>query len=330
MNLSITKQSYLNYIKELKIKKLNDILVCVPTFNSFELTSTTIESFLQQEGVGFDILVIGPEGDIEKLVKKYSQLNFCITKDNYGSSGNQLLNIFISSDSSYKYTLLNDNDCVFLSKNGLNYLLKKLESGNFYVAKHKSYGIFHCSLFSNELFSKLDWYFNPNYFLCFDDTAFFLNIKNKYPNKIIDYDEIGVFHPKKLETFLFNKNYIFFFTRGFLIFMFRERVPILLKLKDNYQFLLLILFYIYKYKLDYVYVFFESFKQVLNNKYSIKCISKFSINPINRYEEIVNLKTENIGEYVYIKNVFDLFSEPEKMFYLENNFMTKFFKKVGK
>ena len=95
MNLEINNKNYKNYIQKLHLNKKNDLLICMPTFNSYDITSQTIKSFYEQENVDFDLMVIGPSGDIEKLSQRYPEINYCITKENFGSSGNFLISIFI-------------------------------------------------------------------------------------------------------------------------------------------------------------------------------------------------------------------------------------------
>lgn len=238
MKLDLNRENFFEFIEKISINKVNDLIICLPTFNSFEITKATINSFFAQENINFDLLIIGPSGDIEKLVEVFPNINFCLTKDNFGSSGNQLLNIYLSNYFNYKFTMLSDNDAVLLEKDGLQKMFKNLISQNLWVTypnnkkfysktNNNFFMTFHCCLYNNEIFKNIENLFNPNYFLTLDDIAF-LGILLKYINNI-DGTNTSYYHPYKINS-MFTYQHKFFLIRSHFIFAFREKVPLKFKL----------------------------------------------------------------------------------------------------
>lgn len=335
MNLNISIDTFREYIKEINIHTKNELLVCIPTFNSLDTTSNAIENFYKQEDINFDILIIGASGDVEKLSNKYPEINFCITNNNYGGCGNFLLSIFISKFYKYKYTILSDNDFEIINKDGLKKMMKKLIDDSLYLVKPAdNVGCFHCGLFSNELFDQMDYFFNPNYFLVFDDGSLDNRLLFLYPNKIYCMKELTVFHPKKTEKILFNKNHIYFFTRSLILFLLRERLPLLLKIKIlvfNKVFYIPII-YLLKYKIEYLRLVRSCIKQVFQNNFNLNDMNLLNIKTTYKEideEELKNHYFSKIESFKRVDSAMELFFEPKQFFYTDNNLKNKFFKKIN-
>lgn len=232
MNTEINDNNYKDYIEKLHLKQKYDLLICMPTFKSFDITSETITSFLNQKKVYFDLMVTGPTGDIERLIEKFPQINYCLTKDNYGGSGNQLLNIFISRNSNYTYVMLTDNDALLLEDDGIHKMLKNMNNNNLLAIFPTDYAKkslpFHCAVYKVDLFKMMKTFFLPYYFLQYDDIAFTSRL-NKFKDRF-DVSDVKYFHPLKPEKFL-NYNLMFFTLRSFFIFIFLEKVGLVSKFR---------------------------------------------------------------------------------------------------
>lgn len=114
---------YRDYIKSIKLDKKSDLLICIPTYNSYGLTKNTINSFLMQNGVSFDICIIGSTLELDYLKKDFPDLNIVYLKTNYGCTGAYYLSAIISQLFEYEYTMINDNEAVFLKNDSLRILL---------------------------------------------------------------------------------------------------------------------------------------------------------------------------------------------------------------
>jgi GT2 family glycosyltransferase len=289
------------------VNKTCDLLICIPTFNSFDITKDTIQSFISQVGLKSDILVTGPSGDIDKLRVLFPQINYVLTKDNYGSSGNQLINIFIVKKYGYKYFLLNDNDAKFKENTSLVKMLNNLKKNNLLVtypilisqkfgieSKKFAFCTFHCCLYNSEILNKIESYFDFNYFLFFDDTSFLIKLK-KFKDRI-QATEVYFVHPEKPTKF-FNYLSMFFFTRSYFNFMFYEKVSIWQKIyylflfRPYYLIPMYFLYSILNFDFSYFSIFFQALFQVLTKKYNIPNLSSSMI----KYEVI--LKPLNQGAY---------------------------------
>ncbi len=342
MLLEINKSNYYNYIKSIHLNKRYKLLVCIPTFKSFEITSKSIKSLYNQKDISFDLLVIGPSGDIELLVEKFPDINFCITKDNYGSSGNQLLNIYISKDFKYEYVVLTDNDAFFLDDFGLSKMLHILKRDNLVwvfpilnnidLKTNKYYlgSTFHCSLFSSEIFLYLEYYFNPNYFLLFDDVSFSKRLEYVFPGRF-KYVDVRYYHPRKLNVLSFDKKYSFFCTRSILIYLFRERFPLKFKLSSMYlrPVLSILLIFFLKYGFDYIKILAECLKQVYKNDYNLNYLNNLKNKIV--FEEISEkkaLKIEKIKPFKLINNLYQTIFVPEKFKYKDSDNKFKYFIRI--
>jgi len=275
-------------ILEKRIEKNAELLICIPTFKSYEITKQTVLSFLNQEDVHFDILISGVSGDIELLAKDFPNINYIITKDNYGSSGNQILNIFISKKYNYKFVMLNDNDSRFEKYDSLKKMIHNMLDNDLLVTfpLHENLEIkfediepfkdyffpFHCCLYSIEVFRDSEYYFDFNYFLCFDDVALIIYLK-RFKNRI-SCSEVIYSHPEKPGKF-FNYNFQFYFTRSYFNFMFHEKVPILDKIYWLFfyppHFLIpgYILYSLVNKDLEYFKILFIAFSQALFKRYKL-------------------------------------------------------------
>lgn len=331
MRLEINDLNFKDYILSINLNKSSDLLICIPSYNSYAITSKTIESFLFQKKIKFDILVIGPSGDIEKLAENFPQINYCITKDNYGSSGNQLLNIFISKHNLYKYFILTDNDARLIEENTLNTILNILISRKLVCVLNSTAVAFHCGLYSREIFDKINYFFNPNYFLWFDDTSFMKKIQFYYPNRY-ELVEFDYFHPKKLEGTCFSYKYAYIFTRSILIYLFREPFPFRVKLSAWYlrPCLFFLIYFSFKYRLDFLKMFFNSLQQVLKDDYNFSYLEK--INPKFSYKEISEFEAKENYSNIYFKLIShpkDTFFNPKAFKYIESDKSTKYFIRVS-
>ena len=241
------KIDYQELILYENIIKRCDLIICIPTFNSYEVTKATIQSFYDQEGVEKDILITGPSGDIEKLKAFYPDINYVLTKDNYGSSGNQLINIFMAKKYNYEFIMLNDNDAMLLNTLGLGKLKSDLltnpELDLIYgqlvqiqcISRDSTclqYGDdfffpFYCVLYKSKVFEN-DYEFLFEYFIFFDDIVLcnLLKSKVKYACQL----EVKIIHPLKYGRF--HSHYLaLMFVRSLLLYLFREKVSISNKIR---------------------------------------------------------------------------------------------------
>jgi len=275
LNTELNDDNYKDYIEKLHLKQKNNLLICMPTFKSFDITSETITSFFNQKKVSFDLMVTGPTGDIERLIEKFPQINYCLTKDNYGSSGNQLLNIFISRNSNYTYVMLTDNDALLLEDDGIYKMLKNMNNNNLLAIYPTNIfnGVslpFHCAIYKVELFKVMKTFFLPYYFLQYDDVAFEYHLsKFKDRFKFID---VKYFHPNKPEKFL-NYNFMFLNFRSFFIFIFLEKVDLATKFKVFetilYPLVIWSLNSIVNFDFMFFKIFFLTLYQVITKKFEI-------------------------------------------------------------
>jgi len=127
--------NYLNYIKKSKIIKRSEIQVNIPTYNSYKTIKETIESLYNQKNINFDVLVIdNGSNDYEKLIKDFPNLNYCLLKENTGSSGAQRIGAEIGLKYGYKYILFTDNDAVLLDEYGLSKMKKNFKNSEAFCA----------------------------------------------------------------------------------------------------------------------------------------------------------------------------------------------------
>lgn len=277
MKLDINKQNFMDFIYIIELVKRNDLLICIPTFNSYDVTSKTIEEFYSQSYKKFDIMVIGASGDPEKLKERFPGINICVVNGNYGSSGNQLLNIFISQFYDYKYVMPNDNDAILLDKDGLSKMMENMTRNNLLatypsISKNDFYkfATFHCAIYKVEMLKMMDHYFLPDYFLQFDDVAFFLNIK-KYLGRT-NLTEVKFYHPFKIDGML-KYSFMFFTLRSFLILILHERINFIDRLRSfrtiYYIFFVWVLYSVFN--LDFVFfkVIGHALYQVVTKDYKL-------------------------------------------------------------
>lgn len=346
MNLEINNKNYKNYIQKLHLNKKNDLLICMPTFNSYDITSQTIKSFYEQEAVDFDLMVIGPSGDIEKLSETYPQINYCITKENFGSSGNFLISIFITKNSEYLYTMLTDNDALLLDKDGISKLIEILNKDNLYLVTPVNSTIkleqneidletipmvFHCALYSNKLFKELDYFFNANYFLCFDDISFFHRIKLMFPGKY-RIANVRYYHSLKLEKCVYDLKVSYLYTRSFLNYLFREKLPLRVRFDLKFfpkKILPMLLIFLLKYRFSYVRNFLSAIYQVLKNDFNFNFFN--TLKNKYRYELFTNpdpyLITED-SKFKEIRVIYDILPTPLYIKYQDTDQVTKYFKRI--
>jgi len=194
----MNSHNYQNLILIEKINKKEDLLICIPTYNSYEITKKTIIMFKNQQNVNFDILITGPSGDIELLTNDFNDLNFIVSKENYGHAGHELINIYIAKKYNYDYVVLNDNDSRLMSENGLSQMLHNIKSRDLLVTFPLQYLVnysqnidnefvdfcpFHTCLFSKEILNQIKDPFYLEYFVSFDDVSFLLYLK-KFKSRI--------------------------------------------------------------------------------------------------------------------------------------------------
>jgi hypothetical protein len=337
MKVNISKNNFFEYIEKTSIIKKNDLLICIPTFRSYEVTKETIISFLNQTGVTKDILVTGPSGDIEKLIEDFPEINYCLTKDNFGSSGNQLLNIFICKNYNYKYAVLNDNDARFIDNNSLSIMLENLKENKLLVTfpiNNLSKNIdqekiefcpFHCCLFNTEIFYKLDNYFLFDYFLIFDDTSFSIKLK-KFKDRIKQ-TKVLYAHPEKPMMF-FTYNRMFFFVRSYFSFMLYEKVSIIDKIyylflfRPYWSIPMYFIYSILNFDFKFFKIFFIALFQVLTKNYHLisfeapKIQYKEVLNPNNKF---LYKRFNLISDVIFPKKYLSYIDEKEQVRYLKKN-----------
>lgn len=323
--------NYLKLIKEEFINKKSEFIVCIPTYQSYEITKKTISRFLLQKKVIFDLLVTGPSGDIEKLYKDFPFINFVLTKDNYGSSGNQLINIAVALKYDYKYIVLNDNDAFFISSNGLFRLLSLLKSNSVMAVRGKNYDekvekikpyynkeifcAFHGVIYKTEVFKNIELP-NFNYFLIHDDIALSCNYLEKY--KIITNPKVAYYHPHKLSHYKFTNLSKFLYLRSTLIGLIFERKNFYtLKYFSIFSLGLVIPFISSLIKLDFSYFKILSLVayQILTKKFFIPILPKDRF----IYQQIGVL--DNLTENFY-PSILDRIIEP-KFIFLTDRFYNK-------
>jgi hypothetical protein len=334
---SINDQDAKSLIRELLINKKSDLLVCIPTFKSYEITKDTINSFLNQTGVNLDILITGPTGDIEMLCKDFPKINYCITIDNFGSSGNQLINIYLCKKYNYKYAVLNDNDAQLSETNSLSIMLNHLKDKKLLVTfptnnldtmadtDRLSFCTFHCCLYDVDIFHKIKDYFLFDYFLIFDDTSFLIKLR-KYKDKIKQ-TNVLLLHPEKPMVF-FTYTRMFFFVRSYFSFMFYEKVSFfdkfyyLFLFKPYWSIPMYFLYSIFNFDLKFFKIFFISLFQVITKNYHLINLEP----PKIRYEEL----QDPIHKYLYKK--FNLTTDvifPKKyLSYLDEKGKIKYLRKI--
>jgi GT2 family glycosyltransferase len=227
MNLN----NYHRYIKNKKVTKSNDLIICIPTYNSFQLTKSTIDTFYSQSFKDFDLIIIGESGDIEKLNNVFPSINFILTNENYGGTANKLIGMYLAIEMNYEYCMINDNDSYLLNNDGLEILMKNIRNNNCMAvrASHSSnydpnkpdiyfskepFCVFHCCILKTEILKNIKLP-NQNYFIIHDDISFLCNFYEKYQiltNQIVNY-----YHPLKISFYKFENFYKFFFIRGTLL-----------------------------------------------------------------------------------------------------------------
>lgn len=121
------KQSYLSYIRYLKLKKRHSILICVPTFRSAKITRDAVRRLRLQKNISFDILIIdnGSE-DYKELIKYDPKIQYVVLKKNTGNSGAQRIGIELALKYQYEYVVCTDNDAFLLNNWGLSKLYQKI------------------------------------------------------------------------------------------------------------------------------------------------------------------------------------------------------------
>lgn len=331
----LIENEYENLIESLRFKKNSNILICIPTFKSYEITAETIKSFLSQKGVVIDIMITGPSGDIEKLAELFPQINYCLTKDNYGSSGNQLINIYISKKFKYEFVMLNDNDAKLVGDDSLNIMIQKIINENLYVTFPIPFGYsstdnlefctFHCCLYRVEVFNLIDNYFLFDYFLIFDDTALLIKLK-KYKN-YIKQASVYMSHPEK-PTVFFSYTRMFFFVRSYFSFMFYEKVSIWSKIyylflfKPYWSIPMYFLYSILNLDFKFFKIFFIALNQVIFKKYKLLSFE----NPKIKYEEVQD--PENKELYKKFNLTTDVILPKKYIYFIDENLKKRFLKKI--
>lgn len=336
MRLEINDYTLNDYIRELKINKKSDLLICIPTFNSFEVTSSTIKKFYTQKDVKFDILVTGPSGDVEKIYQKFPNVNYCLTKDNYGGSGNQLINIYLSKVFKYEFFMLTDNDAFLLEDNGLKSMLDTIKKEDLvwvypmYSGKNIR-AAFHCSVYSSKIFEKIDYFYNSNYFVFYDDTAFSKRIEFNFKDRVKAV-QTSYFHPQKLEKSCFDLKQFYIITRSALIFIFREKFPLMFKLKMSYwrSCLTFITYFFVKYNFEFLRLFLKASLEVIKNDYDNEFLN--SIQSKIKYKEVNSTELLNKYSNIDFKLIFhqrDTLLNPKAFKYLEIDNSYKYFIKIN-
>lgn len=108
-----------------------EVCIIIPTFNSHETTEKIINLLLTtQTNKNFDIIVVdcGSE-DYKKLVKKYRKEKRIIiihTKEDLGGSGSFWLGIKYALEEGYEIFILSDNDCIPISPNLIEEIVKEI------------------------------------------------------------------------------------------------------------------------------------------------------------------------------------------------------------
>lgn len=331
MKLDITYKSYKEYIKLINIRCLNELLICIPTFNSYELTCNAIENFYKQKDINFDILIIGSSNDIFDILKKYPKINYCLTNDNYGGCGNFLLSLYISNANKYKFTMLSDNDALIIGNSSLKKMLNYLLSNNFLAVLTSTFPCtMHCALYSNKIFNELNYFFNSNYFLPFGDTAFDKRLEFYLPGKV-GICNVSHTHPKKWEKLCFSQKNAFLWIRGILIYLFREKFPLRLKLSISYfrPCIFYLAFFLIQYRLDFFKLFYQALKQVYLDSYNFDFYN--NINEKILYQSLSEDEVKSNFEVVKFHNMqnpIEGLLRPSFFKYIDSDRSTKYFKKI--
>lgn len=323
---------YEDYVLENNIEKRNKLVVNIPTFKTYEITKQTIEMLMAQKGIKFDITIIGPSGDIESLLKDFPQLNHILLKDNYGSSGAQAIGIYFALKNEYEFICVTDNDALLLEDTGLSRLMQRLtqnETTTAVVPRHtESFPrespeknipswAFHFLTIKASIFEKIDIH-NFYIFLYSDDVS--LTSKISSHGNLVMCPNVSYyhypFHPKSLGNF-----YSYFYLRGLMILMFREKH---IKLSYKLRFLIQLMYkkislfvnaillrdFSYIYTMVLAFIGFIFIKKDFTRKI-----------PKNKYTYVETIETSNIN----FKNAKDkkntfIFPEGLKLF---NNYENK-------
>lgn len=301
------QENFLHYIIKSKIIKKNNIQINIPTFNSYEITKNTIQGLYSQKNINFDILLIdNASEDYKKLTKDFLDINYVVLKENTGSSGAQRIGAELALKNGYDYIIFTDNDAILLSNDVLKRMFLKFDKddrigavvpkniertysqkGDFYIAAKA----FHYLFVKSEVLKKIPLH-NFYLFLFADDVA--LTLKISSISKILSCGDIYYYH-YIFSPALFQNFYNYFYVRGLLFIIFKERC-ILLKYRIKY--LLVVLYKIFQMILhsiifldpSYIKTIFLSFLGFLNIEEDFKHLI-----PKNKYV-LKEYPPEQIGE----------------------------------
>ena len=231
-----------NLVDKIEINKSSTILVVIPTYNSYEITRSTVSKLYNQTGVNIDILVVdNGSSDYSKLSNDFSNLSYISLKKNTGSSGAQWFGINTAVRYKYDYVVLTDNDAVLIGTDALGKLYKVIESNRSLgcvVPSHIELPIkknkyhtrqlpLHYLFVRTSIFNSFDIH-NFYLFLLTDDVSLVSKIVTN--SKLLVVSNVSYYHdifkPRILQNI---SNY--FYIRGFLIILLKENgISVRLKL----------------------------------------------------------------------------------------------------
>lgn len=223
------------FISDIHHTKKNDVLLCMPTMDSAQITTQTLKAILENNpSFDFDILVIDNNTeDYQEIINKLPFINYIVLTKNTGSSGAQRIGIEFAVENGYKFAICTDNDAELLTKKGIKLMYEYLKDHHevgCVAPQHIDYPIntnktWNRQLPLHYLFMRTNLFnlFEPHnfyHFLMTDDVA--LTSKIVTNSKLVILKEVTYFHPTFKPSFLANKCF-FYYIRGFLIVLFIEK-----------------------------------------------------------------------------------------------------------
>jgi GT2 family glycosyltransferase len=228
------KKNYLHYIQQSRITKRSNILINIPTYQSYLVTKKSIKYLLKQTNIQFDILIIdNGSNDCQRLKKDFPFINYIVLKKNTGSSGAQRIGMELAIKYKYEFVVCVDNDARLLDNDALSKLYTKIINDNSIGCVspnhcdnritrdeiRKKQLPFHFLFIRTSVLKKIELH-NFYHFLVTDDIAFVSKLISK--SKVLLCHDIKYHHEHFKSKFLQNQT-LYLGIRGFLIILFFEK-----------------------------------------------------------------------------------------------------------
>ncbi len=311
----------------------NDTCIIIPTFNSWKITTQTVNKLLQQTVKDFDIIIVDAgSNDYTKLRKLYSNNSRIIIIHTYkdlGGAGSFWLGLKYAYDRGYKIFILSDNDAIPLSKNLIEELIKEIKNNdNQVVAPYEEGWIinsdkhteklkvnarpFHFLTLSRKVVKKIGLP-SLEFFIWHDDGEYCERIRAYFPIYVLTYLRYIHLMPPNTQHYFYSKRYCYNIRNQVLMYLKRWNKSDLINLIKGLIRIIFKVFYLHISIFGYCFFIKEKSKYIKNFLKSVllACLKRFGkLEESTRDIELYEFLGEEISENIVYEIEYDLVTIP--------------------